>query len=202
MRVALIDYGAGNPASVLKAFAAAGADVVNARAPEDLRSAGALVIPGVGHFQATSALGPVWRDAIRTRIASGAAVLGICLGLQWLFDGSDGAADIAGLGVFPGRCFRLRGAVKVPHVGWNTLRPSDTPSRFLDGITPDTSVYFTHTFAAPVVDSTVATTTHGAEFTSVIERGRVLGTQFHPEKSGAVGLGMISNFIDIAREVC
>jgi len=202
MTVSLIDYGAGNPASVIKAFGAAGAETRIARAPEDLGSAMALVIPGVGHFEATKSLDPAWRDAIQARMASGIAVLGICLGLQWLFDGSDEAPDLRGLGVFPGRCFRLRGDVKVPHVGWNILTQSSTASRLLDGISPGASVYFTHTFAAPIVEATAATTTHGMEFSSVVQRGRVMGAQFHPEKSGAVGLRMIANFLDIAREVC
>jgi len=202
MTVTLVDYGAGNPASVIKAFAAAGANMRIARDLAGSSDATALVIPGVGHFQATSALDPAWRDAIRMRIASGAAVLGICLGLQWLFDGSDEAPDLAGLGAFHGRCFQLRGDVKVPHVGWNTLTHVNGSARLLDGVAPGASVYFTHTFAAPVIDATVATTTHGLEFTSVVGRDRVLGAQFHPEKSGTAGLRVIANFLDLAREAC
>lgn len=200
MIVTLIDYGAGNLASVIRAFGATGASTRIAREPDDIAGAAALVIPGVGHFNATGALSQTWHIAIRNRIAAGGAVLGICLGLQWLFDGSDEAPGVPGLGIFPGRCFQLRGDVKVPHVGWNTL--AHESGRLLDGVAPNSSVYFTHTFAAPVVAGTVATTTHGVEFSSVVERGRVMGAQFHPEKSGAAGLKVIGNFLSIAREGC
>jgi glutamine amidotransferase len=136
---------------------------------------------------------------VREAIGRGVPLLGICLGLQWLFDGSEEAPGIPGLGLMTGRCFRLTGAVKVPHVGWNTLDRTGRPSRLLDGVPASASAYFTHSFAAPVGDDAVATTTHGTPFASVVERGRTFGVQFHPEKSGTTGLRILANFLAIVR---
>ena len=129
-------------------------------------------------------------------------LLGICLGLQWLFDGSDEAPDLPGLGLFPGRCAVITGDVKVPHVGWNTLDRTlqAHPPRVLDGIAAGAFAYFTHSYAAPVVDASVATTTHGMPFSAAVERDRVFGAQFHPEKSGRAGLRLLANFLALARE--
>jgi glutamine amidotransferase len=198
--VALVDYRAGNLTSVAKGLSAAGAIVRVAQAPADLGAAEAIVIPGVGHFSATAALDDDWRQAILRAIDKGRPLLGICLGLQWLFEGSDEMPDQPGLGVFAGRCFELQGDVKVPHVGWNTLARTALRSRLLDGLPADASAYFTHSFAAPLAPETSATTTHGMEFTSVVERGRVAGVQFHPEKSGTAGLRLLANFLTFARE--
>jgi len=198
--VALVDYRAGNLTSVAKGLTASGATVRIAQSPADLRDAGAIVIPGVGHFSATSALDADWREAVRRAIDAGRPLLGICLGLQWLFEGSDESPDQPGLGVFAGRCFELHGDVKVPHVGWNSLERTAQRSRLLAGLPADASAYFTHSFAAPLASETIATTTHGLAFTSVIERGRVAGVQFHPEKSGAAGLRLLANFLALSRE--
>lgn len=199
--VDVIDYGAGNLASVQKAMRAAGAEPRMVTTPGAIASSTAVMIPGVGHFSATRTLDDRWRAAIRARIDAGAALLGICLGMQWLFEGSDEAPDLAGLGVFPGRCFRLSPAtgVKIPHVGWNTLAGTPTPSRLLRDAPGVAFAYFTHTFAAPVVDATTATTTHGAVFTSVVESGRVFGTQWHPEKSGTTGIAVLTAFVTLAQ---
>lgn len=196
----VVDYGAGNLASVTKAVRAAGAEPRVVSRPEGLAASGALIVPGVGHFSATGTLDDRWRAAIRAGVDAGAALLGICLGMQWLFDGSDEAPDVAGLGVFPGRCFRLPPAagVKVPHVGWNTLDGTPIRSRLLADAPGVAFAYFTHTFAAPVVDATTATTTHGRTFSSVVESGRIFGTQWHPEKSGATGLGVLTAFVALA----
>jgi len=196
--IALIDYGAGNLASVRKGLAAVGASVVVVREPGLLASANAMVIPGVGHFEATATLDGAWRRAIAARLDAGAALLGICLGMHWLFDGSDEAPDLAGAGLFTGLCTRLAGPIKVPHVGWNSLALTDRSSQMFDGIAPDTSVYFTHAFAAPITPETAATTTHGVTFAAAVERGRVWGAQFHPEKSGTAGLRVLSNFAAMA----
>jgi glutamine amidotransferase len=198
--VTMIDYGAGNLASVVKGLEQAGADVRLAASPKAILGAEAVVIPGVGHFEATRSLDDDWRAAITEAVKHGVPVLGICLGLQFLFEGSAEAPDLAGLGLFPGRCFELSGDVKVPHVGWNTLERTRRPTRLLDGIDSGTYAYFTHSFAAPVVGHTVARTTHGGTFASVIERGSVFGVQCHPEKSGRAGLRMLENFVNIARE--
>lgn len=198
MRVALIDYRAGNLTSVRKALAALRADVFTPDHPAALREAGAVIVPGVGHFTSTRALDASWRATITDLVAQGRPLLGICLGMQWLFDGSAEDADCPGLGLLPGRCYRLSGdsgRIKVPHVGWNALA-SCRPSSILTGIADGAQVYFTHSFAAPVTGDTVATTTHGETFASVVERGRVAGVQFHPEKSGDVGLRILRNFLE------
>jgi len=202
VRVGLIDYGAGNLTSVAKGLRAAGGDVRIALGPRDLERADALVLPGVGHFAATAPLDAAWRTAIQDAIAARRPFLGICLGLQWLFDGSDEAPDVPGLGLFHGRCAAITGDVKVPHVGWNTLdrTPQAHPPRVLDGIATGAFAYFTHSYAAPVVDASIATTTHGVRFSAAVERDRVVGVQFHPEKSGRAGLRLLTNFLTLARE--
>ena len=200
MTVALIDYRAGNQTSVAKGLTAVGAAVRIVDSPTGLARADAIVIPGVGHFAATASLETDWLRAIRRAIGDGRPMLGICLGLQWLFEGSDEASDLSGLGVFSGRCFELSGDVKVPHVGWNTLSPTSRTSRLLDGLPPNAPAYFTHSFAAPLSTETTATTTHGQTFTSVVERECLAAVQFHPEKSGATGLRILANFLAMARE--
>ncbi len=196
--IALIDYGAGNLTSVRKAFAAVGADVLVPAVPEDLERATAIVVPGVGHFDATRALQGAWTDAIVARIGEGRPILGICLGMQWLFEGSD-EADLPGLGVLGGRCVRLKpdGRIKIPHVGWNSLDlRSEAP--IVEGLTPGTQVYFTHSYAAPITGDTVAVTEHGVPFAAIVQRGQVAGVQFHPEKSGDAGLRILRNFVELA----
>lgn len=200
MNIALIDYGAGNLTSVVKGLRAVGALVHIVSESSQLAGAEALVIPGVGHFEATRALGHEWRQAVAQRLDAGLPLLGICLGMQWLFEGSDEAPDLPGFGLLAGRCFRLPDVVKVPHVGWNTLDTTDLPSRLFHDVPAGAMAYFTHSFAAPVVRSTAATTTHGAPFSSVVEHGRVFGTQFHPEKSGRTGIRLLANFMAAARE--
>lgn len=197
--VDVIDYGAGNLASVSRALVAVGVTPRLVSAVDDITTSTALLIPGVGHFNATRSLTPDWHRAVRARIDDGVAVFGICLGMQWLFEGSEEAPDVPGLGAFNGRCFRLDGtAVKVPHVGWNSLERTTVPSRLLPDATAGAYAYFTHTFAAPVNSATVATTTHAMTFASVVEDGRVFGAQWHPEKSGDTGLGVLKRFVDIA----
>lgn len=209
MRIALVEYGAGNLASVRKAFQACGADVAPAWEAAGLADVDGLVIPGVGHFAATAAIDAGRRAAILAFITAGRPVLGICLGQQWLFEGSTEAPELTGLGVFAGRCAHLRELastapvasgsprVKVPHVGWNTVEPV-RPSALLAGRGTGDQAYFTHTYAAPVTADTVARTAHGAPFASAVQRGRVCGVQFHPEKSGEVGLAVLRNFLAIA----
>ena len=138
--------------------------------------------------------------AIAETVRQGRPLLGICLGLQWLFEGSEEAPGVAGLGVTPGVCVRLRahGDLKVPHVGWNTLDVV-RPSRLLAGIVSGTPVYFTHSYAAPVTSACAATSTHGSTFAAVVESGHVYGVQFHPEKSAAAGLRILTNFVEAVR---
>jgi glutamine amidotransferase len=204
VRVALIDYQAGNLTSVKKAFAAVGADLFIPDDPADLGRAAAVVVPGVGHFAATAALAKAWVHTIRAGVDQGRPLLGICLGMQWLFEQSDEAPDHPGLGVLTGRCYRLPGqdggeSIKIPHVGWNALelRRSDS---IVDGVTPGAQVYFTHSFVAPMSEDTVAVTTHGTAFASIVQRGHVAGVQFHPEKSGDVGLRILRNFLRLVEQ--
>jgi glutamine amidotransferase len=200
--IALIDYGAGNLTSVRKALTALGAQFMVPTSPEQCAGAAGLIVPGVGHFAATAALEGEWRDAIAGAVKAGTPLFGICLGMQWLFEGSDEAPEVPGLGVLPGRVTRLRGnaeaRMKIPHVGWNALDISPR-SRILAGLQPGAHVYFTHSYAAPVTDACVAQTTHAETFSAVVERGHVFGVQFHPEKSSDAGLQIIRNFLEAAR---
>jgi len=197
--IALIDYRAGNLTSVKKALAAVGAEVFVPGSPGEIARARGVVVPGVGHFGATTAIDRDWIDAIQALVANGRPLLGICLGMQWLYEGSEEAPACPGLGVLSGRCYRLSGSssterLKVPHVGWNALdrRRDDT---IADGVSDRSQVYFTHSFVAPITSDTVAETSHGEAFASIVQRGRIAGVQFHPEKSGDVGLRILRNFV-------
>ena len=198
--IALVDYGAGNLTSVRKAFTTLGAEFFTPTAPAECANVAALVVPGVGHFNATAALDAPWREAITSAAARGTPLLGICVGMQWLFEGSDEAPGVAGLGALPGRIQRLDGnaadRLKVPHVGWNAL-DFERPARILAGLTSGAQVYFTHSFAAPVTPDCVAATTHANTFASVVERDNIFGVQFHPEKSSDAGLRILRNFLDL-----
>jgi glutamine amidotransferase len=199
--IALIDYGAGNLTSVRKALSALGAQFKVPRVPEECADASALIVPGVGNFRATAALEGTWRDAVTGAVRAGVPLLGICLGMQWLFEGSDEAPEVSGLGALPGRIARLEGRaadrMKVPHVGWNSLDFTGASTRLLQGLADGSQVYFTHSYAAPVTDACVATTCHAGSFSSVVERDRIFGVQFHPEKSGEAGLQILRNFLGV-----
>jgi glutamine amidotransferase len=198
--IALIDYGAGNLTSVKKALRFLGAEFVVPDRVERLDDARGVIVPGVGHFGATARLEGEWRDAIARRTAAGVPLLGICVGMQWLFEGSDEAPQARGLGAMRGRLARLKGdadrRLKVPHVGWNAL-DFRRQARLLDGLASGTQVYFTHSYAPPVTSDTVAATTHVDTFAAVVERDNVFGVQFHPEKSGDAGLRMLRNFLEV-----
>ena len=213
LMIALIDYGAGNLTSVRKALAHLGVAVTTPMAPADLTSADGIIVPGVGNFGVTAALGPDWRTAILDQVDRQRPLLGICVGMQWLFDGSSEAPGHPGLELMPGICRLLdnEGAnlplddsptdgdavsprFKVPHVGWNSLRLTK-PSWLLDGVGEGDQVYFTHSFAAPVTADCVGATRYGIEFAAAVERDHVGGVQFHPEKSSDVGLRILRNFL-------
>jgi imidazole glycerol-phosphate synthase subunit HisH len=196
--IALIDYGAGNLTSVRKALTAVGAEFCTPAAPEDLATADGIIVPGVGHFAATRAIGEAWRRAILDAVDRKTPLLGICLGLQYLFDGSEEAPGVRGLGLLPGSCTRLPPTLKVPHVGWNALTRMGS-SCLLDGIADGTQVYFTHSYAAPITDACVAATTHSAPFAAAVEHGHIFGAQFHPEKSGQPGLRVLRSFVEITK---
>ncbi len=202
MAIALIDYRAGNLTSVRKALAAVGAEVFTPERPSDLEGAQGVIVPGVGHFGATRMLDGSWTERILDLVGEGRPLLGICLGMQWLFEGSDEAPDCPGLGVLGGQCYRLpggartgsSGTIKIPHVGWNALaRKRD--SSIVDGVPDGAQVYYTHSFVAPLTADTVASSSHGEEFAAIVQRGQIAGVQFHPEKSGDVGLQILTNFM-------
>jgi imidazole glycerol-phosphate synthase subunit HisH len=195
--IAVVDYGAGNLTSVLKGLSAAGANPFVTGDANELFAANAIVVPGVGNFAATDAVSERMRDALMEAVSHGYPLLGICLGLQFLFDGSDEAPGVQGLRLLKGQCHQLRGDVKVPHVGWNTLeRQRESP--IVAGVPSTAYVYYTHSYAAPVTAATVATTTHGSPFAGVVDNGDggcVFGVQFHPEKSGEDGMRILRNFV-------
>jgi imidazole glycerol phosphate synthase glutamine amidotransferase subunit len=195
--IALLDYGAGNVGSVLKAVKHLGYEAQPVDRPELLSSASKIILPGQGHFgQMMTALsergllGPV-----REMLAAGTLYLGICLGLQALYEGSEEAPDALGLGLLPGRVKRFEGIFKVPHVGWSQLEMRHT-SKLLDGVAPASFVYFCHSYYGPVTDQSAAVTNYGQQFTAAIEKGSVWAVQFHPEKSSEVGLRVLTNFLE------
>jgi glutamine amidotransferase len=201
--IAVIDYKAGNLTSVVKALNFLGAKTLVTQDPEVVRRAGKVVLPGVGHFQATSLLEELGlTEAVRESVAKGAWFLGICVGLQWLFEGSTEAPGVAGLGHFAGMCERFPALfegeeLKSPHVGWNSLEGVQVDSRLLRGVKDGGFVYYTHSWRAPVVEAAAAVTEYGGSFTAVVERENVMGVQFHPEKSSAVGLQVLKNFLEL-----
>jgi imidazole glycerol-phosphate synthase subunit HisH len=205
--IALVDYGAGNLASVRKALNAIGASTWTPAVAGELGRARGIIVPGVGHFDSTRALTDEWRTAIKTMVDDGVPLLGICVGLQWLFDGSEEASTSKGLSIFEGTCFHLGtpsprpqapGPLKVPHVGWNSLA-INRPSRLMAGVADGSQVYFTHSYAAPVIGETAAVCEYGMPFTAAVEHSNVSGVQFHPEKSGDVGLKILTNWLNLSR---
>jgi glutamine amidotransferase len=206
--IALVHYKAGNLTSVKKALATIGAAVIVPGAPDEIADASGVIVPGVGHFGATRALDAPWVEAILGRIGEGRPLLGICLGMQWLFEGSDEAPQLPGLGLLSGRCYRLGTTVrlkpdrdpvvKVPHVGWNSLDIQRSEASILEGVPQGAQVYFTHSYVAPITGDAAAVTEHGEPFAAVVQRGYIAGVQFHPEKSGDVGLRILRNFVELA----
>jgi glutamine amidotransferase len=197
--IAVIDYKAGNLTSVMKALTTLGAVAQVTEDPVVVRAAERVVLPGVGHFAATARLRETGiADAVREVIARGVPFLGICVGLQWLFEGSKEAEATPGLGAMRGCCARFPETYKVPHVGWNTLQAAPQ-SRLLAGLPPHSFVYYTHSYRAPLVDETVGVTEYAGPFSGAVERGNLFGVQFHPEKSSDAGLQVLRNFLAVPR---
>jgi glutamine amidotransferase len=197
--IAVIDYKAGNLTSVMKALTALGASAQITEDPAVVRAAERVVLPGVGHFAATARLRETGiEDAAREAIAAGVPFLGICVGLQWLFEGSTEADSVPGLGAMRGCCTRFPETHKVPHVGWNTLEAAPG-SRLLAGLPAQAFVYYTHSYRAPLVDETVGVTEYAGRFSGAVERGNLFGVQFHPEKSDDTGLQVLRNFLAVPR---
>lgn len=195
--IALLDYGAGNLGSVLKAIRYLGHEAEIASRSEQIVSAAKLIFPGQGHFGAMME-GLAQRQMIeplREFVDSGKPFFGICLGLQALYEGSDEAPNVAGLALLPGRVTRFEGVFKVPHVGWSQLEIA-RPSRILREVPGGSFVYFCHSYYGPVTPESAATTEYGQRYASVVERGNVSAVQFHPEKSGEIGLRVLRNFLD------
>jgi glutamine amidotransferase len=197
--IAIADYGIGNLGSVTKAFRRAGANVQLTGEPEALRRADALVLPGDGAFAATMAeverrgLVPVLREAV----AAGKPLLGICIGMQLLFEESEEHGSHRGLGFLPGRVRRFEGELPVPHMGWNALR-ARRAHPLVDAVPDGSYVYFVHSYYCDAPEDVVlASSDYGREFAAVVGRGAVLGVQFHPEKSQEVGLRMVESFVGI-----
>jgi len=205
MKIALVEYGAGNLPSVERALARLGAEAFRAPGPDALAGADTIILPGVGHFGALmrelGARGMI--DPLRERITRGVPFLGICLGLQALFSASDEAPDDRGLNIYSGRVSALPPTAKLPHMGWNQLeRP--VPSRLLEGVAADAYFYFANSFAAlpgatGVANAEAALCDHGGRFVAVVENGNICGTQFHPEKSGQAGARLLENFLRLAQ---
>ena len=207
--IAVVDYGAGNLVSIDQALTTVGADVRTVRGGAELAGADAIVVPGVG--AAAPAMARLDRGAltepIRGWLSTGRPLLGICLGLQLLFEGSDedGATS---LGVLAGRTERLEAAPTLPHIGWNQVERTREHPLFA-GIDDGADFYFVHSYAGVPAradrdedgwaDVELARTTHGRSFTSAIARGFLLGVQFHPERSGTDGLRLLRNFVDLVR---
>jgi glutamine amidotransferase len=196
--IAIVDYKAGNLTSVKKAFDHIRAESVVTADPEVVANADKIVLPGVGHFAATCALSSAGlREAIASAIQREVPYLGICVGMQWMLESSEEAPSVKGLGVWPGACEHFPADVKAPHVGWNQLEISHRSSRLFRGIPPRSFVYFTHSYRVPVIEATVAETEYGGSFSAAVEKDHLFGTQFHPEKSGTVGLKLLENFCNL-----
>jgi imidazole glycerol phosphate synthase glutamine amidotransferase subunit len=197
MKISLIEYDAGNLPSVERALARQGIETERVATPEAVGRATALILPGVGHF------GQLMRTLdtrglmtpLKESISRGIPLLGICLGLQALFQSSAEAPDDAGLGIFPGGVAALPATAKLPHMGWNQVRRVQ-PSVLLEGIPASAYFYFAHSYAAlDAGDATVALCDHAAPFVAILERGNVFAVQFHPEKSGDSGARVLANFV-------
>jgi imidazole glycerol phosphate synthase glutamine amidotransferase subunit len=200
LRVTIVDYGAGNVPSIERALQRLGADSQRATSPGCISNAGALLLPGVGHIAAlVRALdAQKLRDPLLDAIHRGVPFLGICLGLQVLYESSEEAPQLQGLRLLPGSVSALPSNVKLPHMGWNQVAVK-RESRLLKGISKDAYFYFAHSYAArDSNEPAVATCSHGTEFAAVLEQQNIFAVQFHPEKSGAPGARVLQNFLRLA----
>lgn len=194
----IVDYGAGNIRSVQNTLSELGADFIVTNDPAAVIQAEKIILPGVGHFgQMMQAIDRLrLRDVLLERIHAGIPFLGICIGLQCLFEGSEESQGSRGLGLFPGCIRRFTGNARIPHMGWNSLEKTK-PSKLLASLEDGTFTYFAHSYYAPVNESTAATCTYLHPYSAVLEKDNVYAVQFHPEKSGPVGLRVVQNFLDI-----
>lgn len=202
--IAIIDYGAGNLRSVQKAFAYIGAEAVITNQKEIILSADHVVLPGVGAFGdcMKEILSHDLQDSIQQVIQNQTPFLGICLGLQLLFEKSEETPDVSGLGILAGKIEKIpqQDGLKIPHMGWNSLEYVKN-SRLFAGLSPAPFVYFVHSYYMMPKDPSIisATTTYGAKLPVALEKGNLFATQFHPEKSGDAGLSILKNFLQVRR---
>jgi len=199
MKVAIIDYGAGNVPSVERALQRLGTETERTNSPDKIAKAKALLLPGVGHYSAlVRALDEQqMRAPLIDAIHRGVPFLGICLGLQLLFESSAESPQLRGLALLPGKVCALPSGVKLPHMGWNQIA-ANRESQLLSGINSTAYFYFAHSYAAPDLNgSTTATCSHGTSFAAVVEKQNIYGVQFHPEKSGEAGSRLLQNFLRI-----
>lgn len=197
MKISIIDYGAGNLPSVERAFASLGAETERVTRAEQIKAAGAIVLPGVGHFSAFVAglRREHLAEALREACKCGTPILGICLGLHAMFASSEEAPGDPGLGFLAGEVRMLPKTVKAPHIGWNQVEWVKE-SALLRGIPEGAYFYFAHSFAAPAEGAhTAAICDHGMKFAAVTEADNLMGVQFHPEKSGEAGAAVLGNFL-------
>lgn len=194
----IVDYGAGNLRSVQNTLDALGAQYTVTNKSDVVQRSNKLILPGVGHFgQMMRALDELdLRNVIKDRIRAGVPFLGICIGLQCLFEASEESPGSEGLGIFSGAVKRFVGDARIPHMGWNSLSRTK-PCRLLEGLGDAPFTYFAHSYYAPVVEATAATCTYIHPYTAVLEQGNVHAVQFHPEKSGTVGLNVVGNFLQL-----
>lgn len=196
--IAIFDYGAGNLRSVANTLDEIGASYKLVHDAAALGRAAKIILPGVGHFgQMMRALDTMEvRQTLIDRIRAGVPFLGICLGLQALFTSSEEAPAERGLGLFDGTVQRFGDGLRVPHMGWNSIEMR-CDSRLLAGLGANPYLYFAHSYYAPVVAGTAATCTYAVPYTAVLEKGNTFGVQFHPEKSGPLGLRVVRNFLEL-----
>ncbi len=198
MTTTIVDYGAGNLRSVQNTLEELGVPFEVTNLPSVVEKATKVILPGVGHFgQMLNALDQLQlRAPIIARVKAGVPFLGICVGLQCLFDGSEEAPGVSGLSLFPGLVKRFVGEARIPHMGWNSLERVRA-SKLLAGLDEDAYTYFAHSYYAPVSHATAATCNYIHDYSAVIEDANVYAVQFHPEKSGPVGLKVVGNFIEL-----
>ncbi len=196
--IAIVDYGAGNVGSVAKAVRHLGCAAEVVSRPEKLLEAEKIILPGQGHFESMIRALHECRlfDTLKEAMEQGRRYLGICLGLQLLYEGSEEAPDAPGLGLIPGKVRRLRDVFKIPHIGWSQVEVRKADG-LLAGVEDGGFFYFCHSYSAPDGPDCVGATEYGQRFASVVERGSISAVQFHPEKSGEVGLRVLRNFLEV-----
>jgi glutamine amidotransferase len=197
--IVIIDYDAGNLMSIRNALARLGAEVKVSRRKIDIERSSALILPGVGAFECMKRIELIQRTIIN-EIKQDKPFLGLCLGLQLLFESSEESPGVKGLGIFDGEVKKLpnKDGFKVPHLGWNSIK-IERKCKLLDGISSGAYVYFANSYVAKPLDRRIiaATSTYSKEFASVICKENIFATQFHPEKSGEIGLRMLRNFVEL-----